>query len=330
MSVNTNQTAVNGLKDFFARTHKNISSLSQVVPNPLPYNEPFFINTEFPGTNQAEIKGFADTLFIQNPTSTAFTMPNSGLGQVIINHDATETNNTPALFVSSQTQLNSKLILNNMNPSAAVVIPSFNTAGAQQGYYELYNGNTSGSGLQLSTLQLFSYFGGASNQNIQFNPNGTTLVPNGTVSNLLVSSINGAQVAPSGNNATYISSFTAPVTNNSNTSILTFSNVQPNGICEGFLAGYVSWFGATPNAADLVKVGFNGGGPQDVDNLPALLPVAALAVGGNTRGYFTIAGFFETSATATSVSIDYQASVAVPADYSIVLTAGNLRFIGPQ
>lgn len=327
MSLLTHQSAVNPERDFWAKAHKGISSISQVVPNPLPYGEHFYINTQSNGTNQADLFGFANALFIQNPTSTQFSPPGSGTGQVVINHEATEQNSLPSLFTSTSAIIGRSLVINNTNVAKPDIlnIPSYNSAGAVQGNFQVTNGNGVSAGEYVaSTLQIL---GAGDNlaiaENIRCGMDGSTYIPN-----LSVSTINGAVINPTPGAGQYFSSITfLPSSNGLAPTTQSFSNIPVNSICEGFASGTVTW-AAPPAAGDYFEILFYAT-PQTSDQLGTTINLSGLA-GATGILRFNIAGFFQSSASATTADLSVQTQVTNPGQYSITINNGNFRVIGPQ
>ena len=340
MSLLSHQSAVNPERNFWLKNEGATSSINQFVKTAggsvMEYDGDIRFQVDAAGAlSTARMLGVANTLFIQSPTGTAFTLPQDGAPKVAINQNGTGTNNIPALYVSSITQLDSKLILANFDPNEAtcMLIGTTNPAGQQQAYYQLYNGNASGGGLQPSTLQLFSYAGGNIAQNIQFYPDGVTYIPTAQATNLQatqitgVSTINGAPVNPSEASTQFSTIVITPTTTGNNLAA-TFPNVPSNAICEGFASGIITWT-ATPTATDYVVASFGGGSAQLVDNL-ALNIVPAAYDGAQQQAYFNLAGYFQTSATATDATLNIQFFVNTPTDYGATFINGNFRVIGLQ
>jgi hypothetical protein len=106
MSLLPVQTFVNANKEFYLRSIPGLSSASQFVPNPLPYNTPFIIqqDSNAPAGDidaQASILGAGNQLYIQSPTQITIKQNNITPIATQINTDATAQNFLPGIITST-------------------------------------------------------------------------------------------------------------------------------------------------------------------------------------------------------------------------------------
>jgi hypothetical protein len=324
MSLLSHQSAVNLDKNYWAKAHKGLSSLSQVVPNPLPYGDSQKFETDSTGTISSFIKAYGGSNLLNFASQgIVFSDVNTGDDTILLNPSAS---GFQPVSLTVSTGINCARIY--LDPpvgnDTAIDIVNRNTNNAQIGIYTIRSNKDTVGTLLASTLTLVAPAGAEPTFSADFT--GGLTVPN-----LFVSTINGAQITPSAGNGTYFSSITTSPINTSNNVVKTFSNVAPNGICEGFASGVISWAGATPNANDYFVINFNGGGPTFVDNVAVTIPIQPLTVvGAVEQAYFNMGGFFQTSALGSNATLNYQAFVNTPADYTLVFANGNFRFIGLQ
>ena len=250
MASLSHQSAINSERNFW---------LSAQNDNTIPYNTALKFDLNPDGSLQSRLLGSLSTMYIQSPTSVAFSIPNTTTAKAEINVDATAQNQLAGLYVSSPIATDTSLVTSGYSGTAMTMTQRDDNNNIVNNWATFVPKNSAG-GVQPSTLQGFVY---SAKDNFQFNaltspiwtinPNIPRIdIPTYTIntSNIQVSSINGSSI-PSGNR---VIEFAQPVliTQAYPQAVTVGATVSNPGIVAGGLYQYdigVEIVNATPNNA---------------------------------------------------------------------------------
>ena len=293
MSALSHQSGVNTIRNFWLD-----SDAGTTIPFATPLN--FGITA---GGDVARIIGNQSTLFIQSPTSIAF----SGIAQspgikTEINIDADQTNQLPGIYVSSSVSVDAFLQTNGYVNTYQNIV-SRDTNNNVQGVFAETSGKLSGNGLYPSTIQGISYFPPTAlgTEIYRIDPTIQQItIPSYSVSSptIYVSSINGNSY-PSG---TRVIEFSQPVcaTQAYPQAVTAGATVTNAGISPGGLYSYdigVTVISATPNNAGsapsypyMVLFGVRLGGNGAFDYAHTMVLESAVGAFSNGGYAFNLSG----------------------------------------
>jgi len=323
MSLLSHQSAVNLDKNYWAKTHKGISSLSQVVPNPLPYGERQNFETDTTGTISSYIEAYgASNLLNFASQGIVFSDVNTGDETIILNPSAFGFQPT-SLGVSTGIACARVYLDPGVGNDTAIDIVNRNTNNDQIGIYTIRSNKDNVGAYLASTLTLIAPAGAEPTFSADFT--GGLTVPN-----LFVSTINGAP--PQAGSQVVILPSTVVVGAAPGLPQVFFTTpTQINSFYECAMSGRVSWVGSTPASNDILSVNFFGGSSQLVDNLqlqyfPKLYDDAGLPFAD-----FAISGVVQTSlGSGSNIQAEVQAACGTPSNYTFQVGNGFVKFIKPQ
>jgi hypothetical protein len=319
MSLLSHQSAVNEERDYWLKAAPGLSSATQFVPNPLPYNFPFIIDQDDTAPSgdidaQASIIGAANQLFIQSPTAITIKQNGSAPIATQINTDATAQNFLPGILTSTTMVAQGGFVGTGLTGRGLTL----QTRDADNNFFGQFQFNTPQSGVGQSTLSVVYLNENAiAPSNVMFyDPSvepAEIRIPswNLSTSALNVSSINGGFMPPNSG----LVEFAEPVLANGVYG-QTVSAIGTAAVPGGLVANAVYQYDVAVNVVDLVannagsaptfpfcvKFGVRLGGTGGTFDYGYTVPI--YAAGGSGPFQFVLSGMVKAASPLTNDNLD--------------------------